>query len=278
MIRPAFPDQLDVIRAWIEQYLSELHTSFPGRIESYDAATQTANVQPLIRHPVLQPDGSYAYEDLPVLPSIPVMFPRSEGWFVACRLGPGDTVLVVCCETAIGHWRDGDGAAQYPGDLRRHHIAHAVAIPGLFVHRKALAHAPQEPPPDNATPEQVMADASAPAVVLGSDDPNGTRVTIRKNGAVEVTQGDTRVVTVETDGTVHLGGDTASNFLALANLVNARLDTIQSTFDGHTHGPGGSTGGYSSSSSGGPISGNSGAPNTIIGSLGDVAASKAKAT
>jgi len=66
---------------------------------------------------------------------------------------------------------------------------------------------------------------------------------------------------------VRLGGDTASAYVALANLVKDRLDTIQSLFNAHTH-------------TGGTISGNTGAPQVAqqMPTFASVAASRVKAT
>ena len=43
------PDLLDVLDLFGENLLNNLHTALPGRVESYDPATQRADVQPLIR-------------------------------------------------------------------------------------------------------------------------------------------------------------------------------------------------------------------------------------
>lgn len=66
---------------------------------------------------------------------------------------------------------------------------------------------------------------------------------------------------------VRLGGDAASAYVALANLVKDRLDTIQSLFNAHTH-------------TGGTISGNTGAPQVAqqMPTFASVAASRVKAT
>lgn len=197
--RPGSPEGIDVTKAWIERYLDGVHTAFPARVQSYDGANQVADLEPLVRSPVLQPDGSVVYEDLPMLPSVPVLLPRSAGWFIGLPLGEGDTVLVVCCEVAIGHWRAGDGSPQYPGDLRRHHLAHAVAIPGLFVRSAALGHAPPSPSADGAQ-------ATDPAIVIGSDGVSGTRVILRQNGELEVVQGSTARIKIEQGGDVVLRG------------------------------------------------------------------------
>lgn len=64
---------------------------------------------------------------------------------------------------------------------------------------------------------------------------------------------------------VRLGDHTATQFVALANLVKARLDTIQAAFDAHTHG--GVTAGGAAS----------GPPAAVIGALAAVAATQVKA-
>jgi phage gp45-like len=65
-------------------------------------------------------------------------------------------------------------------------------------------------------------------------------------------------------GLVHLGADPGAQFVALAADVKARLDTLQDAHDTHIHPD--------------PVSGNTGAPTTLIGELDDVAATKVKAT
>lgn len=225
MTRPAFPTQIDVLQAWLEEFGRELHTSFPARVQSYDATNQVADLVPLVRHPVPQADDSVVYEDLPVLPHVPIVFPRTGRWFLSLPIAVGDLVLVVCCESAIGHWHASDGGVTYPGDLRRFDLSHAVALPGLFPQSKALAN------------------ASATDLVIGDDQ--GSRITLKP------------------DGTVEIAGNAA--FVALANLVNNALSTIRTTFNAHVH-TGVSTG-----------VGSSGPPATPLVSLPDVSASKVKA-
>ena len=98
-VRPVFPSRLEVTQEWIEQYLRNLHTALPARVQRYDAATQTADLVPLVRHPVPQPDGSYVMEDLPVLPSVPVVLPRTGPWFVSLPIAAGDIL-----EARISDW------------------------------------------------------------------------------------------------------------------------------------------------------------------------------
>ena len=212
--RPPFPTDRDVLDARLEQQALETHVGLPGRVLRYDAATQTADVVPLVRHPVPQPDGDHTFEDLPVIPSVPVLWPRVGAWFLALKVEAGDTVQLLFNSADLGTWRTGDGSVVTPGDLRRHHLAHAVAIPGLYTRGRALAHAPSDDV----------------GLVLGSDT-SGARVTLRTNGALEITTGAHTAVVIDPDGTVHLGG-AAGELVALANLVAAQLSALKTAING----------------------------------------------
>jgi phage baseplate assembly protein V len=63
---------------------------------------------------------------------------------------------------------------------------------------------------------------------------------------------------------LRLGSDAASNFVALANLVDARLAAIRTAFNAHIH-------------AGGTISGNTAVPSSLLAAQASVAAGKVKA-
>jgi hypothetical protein len=218
--RETYPSERALAEAREEQSALRTHVAYPGRVQSYDATTQTADIVPLIRQQVPQPDGSYALEELPVMPSVPVVWPRVGAWFLAMALVPGDTVQLLCNTSAIGHWRTGTGDVTDPGDLRRQHLAHAVALPGLYTRGKALAHAP----------------SGDTGLVLGSDT-SGARVAFLANGTLRVTQGDATVLEVDTAGVVHLGG-AAGELVALSNLVAAQLTALKTAINGAAVVPG----------------------------------------
>jgi hypothetical protein len=218
--RETYPSERALAEAREEQSALRTHVAYPGRVQEYHADTQTADIVPLIRQQVPQPDGSYALEELPVLPSVPVVWPRVGAWFLAMALAPGDTVQLLCNTSAIGHWRTGTGDVTDPGDLRRQHLAHAVALPGLYTRGKALAHAP----------------SGDTGLVLGSDT-SGARVAFLANGTMRVTQGDATVLEVDTAGVVHLGG-AAGEFVALANLVTTQLMALKTAINGAAVVPG----------------------------------------
>jgi Phage protein Gp138 N-terminal domain len=212
--RPDEPDLEHVLHAWFEQYLENLHTAFPARVQNYDPVTQTADLVPVIRHAVSMPSGRYTYEDMPVMSMVPIIQPRTAGWFVHLPISAGDFVLVVCCSSNFAYWWIGDGSKAYPGDIRRHDPSFAVGIPGFFNRGRSLQRM-----------QQGNADLASDLVI---GQTNGTQIAIQRDGRVLVTQGANVVVQVDPDGTVHLGG-AAGDKIALAGSVLTELTKIQTT-------------------------------------------------
>lgn len=138
---PLEPDLTEVLDEVLESWALDLHTAIPGKIKSYDAAKQTAEVIVQVRTQTPKEDGSLQAEEAPVLPNVPVQWPRGGGYALHFPLAPGDFVLLVFSEAAIGHWRE-TGQLSDPGDLRRHSISYPVAIPGIAPNAGKLTDAP----------------------------------------------------------------------------------------------------------------------------------------
>lgn len=117
--------------------MAEVHTAIPGRVERYDAATQRADVQPLVQRAVPRVDGGTLLESLPVVRSVPVLWPHAGGYFVHLPLAAGDDVLLVVSEVDPSRYLE-SGQPGAPIDRRRHHLSHAFAIPGVHPNAGAL--------------------------------------------------------------------------------------------------------------------------------------------
>jgi hypothetical protein len=121
-----------VVRAGLDKLERNLHTAQPGIVVSYDASTQTADVRPAVRRtlPSASDEDRDVYEQLPVCPHVPVMWPRGRGFSCVGTLSPGDSVLLVFCERDFSDWYD-SGAVSDPQFAELHALNGAVAIPGL---------------------------------------------------------------------------------------------------------------------------------------------------
>lgn len=111
-----------------ESWMAEVHTALPARVVSYDGTTQLADVRPLVRRAVPRVDGGTLLEELPIVRAVPVLWPGGGGFFVHLPLTAGDDVLLVIAEADPSRYQ-ATGEASDPVDHRRHHLAHAYAIP-----------------------------------------------------------------------------------------------------------------------------------------------------
>jgi hypothetical protein len=121
------PTMAEAIRRLIESKLANLHTTLPGRVESYDAATQKADIQPLIKGRTTEGE-SY---DLPILPSVPVKWPRTASAIISLPLAAGDTGTIIFHERSLDQWLLKGGVTD-PLDDRKHSYSDAEFIPGLY--------------------------------------------------------------------------------------------------------------------------------------------------
>lgn len=110
----------------LDTRIKRLHTALPGRIVAFDAARQVASVQPMIEQQLM--DGSR--QPLPMLPDVPVQFPRGGGFVLTFPVKPGDECLLVFNERCIDGWWH-SGASSEPLDYRQHDLSDAVAVMGI---------------------------------------------------------------------------------------------------------------------------------------------------
>ncbi|ODN41078.1 Gp138 family membrane-puncturing spike protein [Piscirickettsia litoralis] len=123
-----------VLHAALESRLCDVHTSIPGRIASYDAKTQKANIQPVIKKK-LRDGRSFS---MPVITDIPVMFPSAGGGLLSFPAKQGDTGLLFFCERSIDQWMTGDNDEAEPLGNHKHNYTDAVFIPGLYPYSRTL--------------------------------------------------------------------------------------------------------------------------------------------
>lgn len=137
------PDLAEVIRRAVERGTARIHTSIPGRVLSYDAGSQTATVQPVIRSRFRDADGEILTYLPPQIANVPVAFPSGGGCSITWPLNSGDPVLLVFAERSTDEWRSRKGNDHEPTDPRRFDLSDAIAIPGV--------RSPADPLPSDAT-------------------------------------------------------------------------------------------------------------------------------
>lgn len=113
------------VQAAMEAQLSEVRTTCPGRLVSFDPATNRAVVKPSL--PKALADGRDL--DPPNVHNVPVAWPMGGGFLMTWPLRPGDGLKLSFAERSLEGWLGGDDGA--PDDPRRFDLSDCVAEPGL---------------------------------------------------------------------------------------------------------------------------------------------------
>ncbi len=117
----------EAVEAGIAAAFEGIHTCLPGMIEEYDPATRMASVKPLVKK-------KYANDTvapMPVLVSVPVVWPAGSGGGVSFPLKHGDGVLLLFAERNIENFLV-LGGDSLPNDGRKFDLTDCIAIPGLY--------------------------------------------------------------------------------------------------------------------------------------------------
>lgn len=106
-----------------------LRVALPGIIQSFDPDTVTCTVLPAIFGRRIGEDGATISEEIPIIPDVPVVFPRGGGCTLTFPVKPGDECLLIFSDRCIDFWWQ-SGGVQEPVDPRQHDLSDAFAIVG----------------------------------------------------------------------------------------------------------------------------------------------------
>jgi len=120
--------------AYADSLFKSINHCKPGIVKSYDAATQTASVQPAIRR-VWTDRGAM---DLPVCVDVPVVVLGGGDLFLTFPIAEGDECLLLFGDRAIDFWFD-RGGVQDPAEYRLHDLSDAFALVGVASRPRMLA-------------------------------------------------------------------------------------------------------------------------------------------
>lgn len=89
------------------------------------------DVQPIIQDRIVDEEEEVVWETLPVIQNVPLQWSGGGGASSRFPITPGDTVLLVICDRAIGDWTAIGGTRVQPQSVRLHDPDDAVAIPRI---------------------------------------------------------------------------------------------------------------------------------------------------
>lgn len=214
--RERWSDPEEALRAAWDGFRSGLWTALPGIIQSFDPATITAVVQPAIQGIVRRQDGTAQAVNLPLLPDVPVVFPRGGGCTLTFPIYPGggDECLVIFASRCIDAWWQ-SGGVQIPMEPRMHDLSDAFALVGPFSQAAKITNV-------STTKTQLRSDDGSTYVEL---DPSGQIVNIVAPGGVNIT-----APTVAITGAV-----TVSKTISAQDTITSQNDVKASNISLKTH-------------------------------------------
>jgi len=120
----------ELLRILKASWSANLRVCIPGIIQTFDAATQTATIQPAIKDTVTI-NGNVQEVNIPVLIDVPVQFPRAGGFVMTFPVKKGDECLVFFSDMCIDAWFS-HGGVQPQIEKRRHDLSDGIAVLGVF--------------------------------------------------------------------------------------------------------------------------------------------------
>lgn len=122
----------EVVETGIGTALKEVHTMLPGVVQSFDPATQRADIQITIQRKI-----SGKLVDVPLLDGVPVRFMQSGGFAITNKVQKGDHMMVFFAERCTDSWLF-NGGIQPAGSTRRHSYSDAYAVPWIYPQTQVL--------------------------------------------------------------------------------------------------------------------------------------------
>lgn len=128
---PGATESVDVFQAFSESRLADVHTSIPGKIVSYDAETERATVQPLVKLK-RKVAGSILDIEIPPIENVPVVLFHTSSFKLKIPINEDDGCIIFFSEVGIGKFLTSTGAVVEADDLARFSLTDAYCVPGLW--------------------------------------------------------------------------------------------------------------------------------------------------
>lgn len=162
--RERWQDPQEAQRAAMGGHQATVWTALPGIIVTFDKTKMTATVQPAIQGMVRGKDRKLTFENLPVLPDVPVVFPHAGGYTLTFPVKAGDEGLLVVSSRCIDAWWQ-SGGVQKPMESRMHDLSDCMLILGPMSQAKKI---------DNVSDTTVQLRSDDGTLFVEVDKPNGT--------------------------------------------------------------------------------------------------------
>jgi hypothetical protein len=125
------PSLADVVQRAVSAGLVDFRVGMPGEVVAYDAATQRADVAPILRETYADVDGEEHSVRLPVIRNVLVQFPGAGRFRITFPVGKGDHVWLSFSDFSLDKYLTNGGSDVDPVSLHQHNLTDAVAFVGV---------------------------------------------------------------------------------------------------------------------------------------------------
>lgn len=130
-------DLYAAMRYALDGLRTEIQTSLPAIIQSFDPVKRTCTAQPTIRYQMTNYDNTKKWVTLPIIVDIPVIFPSGGGYTLTFPIKQGDECLLIFASRCIDAWWY-SGGVQNQDDIRFHDYSDGFALVGVNSRPKVI--------------------------------------------------------------------------------------------------------------------------------------------
>lgn len=127
----ASPELPELIAAAIDSRLLNVRVAGPGLVKSYDTGKRVATVQPAVRRPLEDEDGSVVQEEDAPVQNVPVVMWGGAKLSITHVVQPGDVVILVYFDFSPALFRKRRAVSDTP-DTRKNGPSYPIAFPWFF--------------------------------------------------------------------------------------------------------------------------------------------------
>ena len=113
-----------------EELSAQIRVAMPAIVTRVNLEAQTVEVKLALQGKVLGSTGEAEWVNYPILPDVPIIFPRAGGFALTFPVKVDDECLVVFADRCIDAWWQ-SGCVQKPMDERLHDLSDAFALFGV---------------------------------------------------------------------------------------------------------------------------------------------------
>jgi hypothetical protein len=240
-----FEDEDEATRQEAEGQQSKMWTAMPIIIKKHDREKNTVHAVPAFKLNHLKEDGTSEWKEVAKMEDLPVFYYGGGGASITTPVKDGDEALAVVSSRSIDKWW-AEGGVQEQSHSRMHNMTDSFILPGFRSQKTKLKDVSEKSWQLRSEDGKSFVDFNPGSGESDEDKKrnytiniedaitikcvNG-KITITAKGAIDITSEDKVTIKgteIILDGTVRLGGASASNKVAKQGTVDSDGDTLVS--------------------------------------------------